>query len=89
MYGPVVLAGDLGAEGLAPELIVGPNGPRIQRLPLEVPAFKAASADPSSWIKPAGSPLTFRTSGQAKDVTLMPLNSIFDKRYSVYWQVAG
>src|SRR5471030_2865249 len=24
MYGPVVLAGDLGAEGLTPEMIVGP-----------------------------------------------------------------
>ena len=87
MYGPVVLAGDLGSEGLTPELIVGPNAPRLQRLPIQVPVFKAA-ADPSSWIKAGDKPLTFRTAGQPMDVTLAPLNTIFDKRYSVYWQVS-
>ena len=93
LYGPVVLAGDLGSDGLTPELIVGPNAPRLQRMPIQVPVFKAAGADPSSWIKPGAikpgdKPLTFHTSGQQKDVTLAPLNSIFDKRYSVYWQVS-
>jgi len=68
-------------------MIVGPNAPRPQRVPLEVPTFKAANAGPSSWIKPAGAPLSFRTTGQSKDVTLVPLNSIFGARYSVYWQV--
>ena len=56
-------------------------------MPIEIPTFQAAGADPASWIKPAGAPLTFRTTGQQKDVTLVPLNSIFGKRYSVYWQV--
>jgi hypothetical protein len=54
---------------------------------IEVPTFRASGADPSSWIKPADEPLTFRTTGQKKDVTLVPLNSLFDRRYSVYWQV--
>ena len=88
LYGPIVLAGDLGSEGLTEQMIVGPNAPRPQRLPIEVPTFKAASAEPSSWIKPAAGPLTFRTTGQSKDVALAPLNSIFGKRYSVYWQVS-
>jgi DUF1680 family protein len=87
LYGPIVLAGDLGAEGLTEQMIVGPNAPQMRRLPLEVPTFKAAGADPATWIKPAGGPLTFRTTGQARDVTLAPLNSLFGKRYSVYWQV--
>ena len=26
--------------------------------------------------------------GQSRDVTLVPLNSLFGKRYSVYWQVS-
>jgi uncharacterized protein len=86
LYGPLVLAGDLGAEGLTERNTIGPNAPAPQRIPMDVPAFKAGG-DPSSWIKPADRPLTFRTSGQAMDVTLMPLNSIFGKRYSVYWQV--
>ena len=33
-------------------------------------------------------PLTFRTTAQSRDVTLVPLNSLFGKRYSVYWQVS-
>jgi DUF1680 family protein len=89
LYGPIVLAGDLGSEGLTDQMLVGPNAPRPQRLPLEIPTFKAASGDPSSWIKPGDGPLTFRTTGQSKDVTLVPLNSLFGKRYSVYWRVSA
>ena len=106
LYGPLVLAGDLGADGLTEGHITGPNlrvgapdteqhgsplGP-VNRTPpiagLEIPTFRASGADPSSWIKPTDKPLVFRTSGQRKDVTLVPLNSLFDKRYSVYWQVS-
>ena len=88
LYGPLVLAGDLGAQGLTDQLITGPMGPRVQALPIEIPTFRAAAADPASWIKPGDKPLSFRTTGQQKDVALVPLNSIFDKRYSVYWEVA-
>uniref|UniRef100_Q029P0 Glycoside hydrolase family 127 protein n=1 Tax=Solibacter usitatus (strain Ellin6076) TaxID=234267 RepID=Q029P0_SOLUE len=88
LYGPIVLAGDLGAEGLTDQMIVGPNAPQMRRVPIEVPTFTSNGAEPSSWIKPAGAPLTFRTTGQQKDVTLVPLNSLFGKRYSVYWQVS-
>jgi len=91
-----VLAGDLGSEGLNEKLIIGPNAPRMgggrgnatPAVPrLDIPTFHAGGAEPSSWIKPGDKPLTFRTSGQQKDVTLAPINSIFGKRYSVYWQV--
>jgi uncharacterized protein len=88
LYGPLVLAGDLGSEGLTEQLTVGPNAPRMRGMPLEIPSFQAEGTDPASWIKPAGPPLTFRTTGQQKDVTLTPLNSLFDKRYSIYWQVS-
>jgi uncharacterized protein len=105
LYGPLVLAGDLGADGLTESHISGPNlrvgaanveqhgsplGP-VNRTPpippVEIPAFHARSADPGSWIVPADAPQVFRTSGQAKDVTLVPLNRLFDRRYAVYWQV--
>ncbi len=107
LYGPLVLAGDLGNEGLTEQLIIGPNAPPFYRPPrpapdgatpppprpmappIEVPTFRAAAgADPASWIKPGDKPLTFHTTGQQKDVTLVPLNSLFDRRYSVYWQVS-
>ena len=80
-----MLAGDLGSEGLTPDLLEGPGTPPLQRLPMEVPAFRAGG-DPASWIKPTGI-LTFRTSGQKQDVTLVPIHSLFGRRYSIYWQV--
>jgi DUF1680 family protein len=85
LYGPLVLAGDLGSEGITENLIVGPNAPRMRTAPqIQVPALQASGADPSAWIKPGDKPLTFR----ANNVSLAPLNSIFGKRYSVYWQVS-
>ena len=88
LYGPVVLAGNLGSEGLTEKLIIGPSGPPMRRLPMEVPSFHAAGGDPASWIQAGNRPLIFHTTGQARDVTLAPLSSLFDKRYSVYWQVS-
>lgn len=87
LYGPLVLAGDLGSQGLTKAMIVGPEGPEVHKLPLEVPGFRAASGDPEKWIRPEGKPLVFRTTGQLRDVTLAPLNRLFDQRYSVYWRV--
>jgi DUF1680 family protein len=105
LYGPLVLAGDLGSEGLTEAHIIGPNlrvgapaveqhgsplGPSNRTPPvpeIEVPTFRARG-DPESWIKPADGPLTFRTAGQKTDVRLAPLNSIMDRRYSVYWEVS-
>ena len=107
LYGPLVLAGDLGGEGLTEELMYGINAPSMYRPPrgnppagaparaarpmapaIEIPAFEAAGTDPASWIKAGDAPLTFHTVGQKRDVTLVPLNSVFEKRYAVYWKVS-
>ncbi|MGA2116490.1 MAG: beta-L-arabinofuranosidase domain-containing protein [Bryobacteraceae bacterium] len=104
LYGPLVLAGDFGAEGLNEHLQEGPSAPALRRgsestptssnqpdlqppPPMDVPALHP-TGDFASWVKPGDQPLTFRITGQSKDVTLAPLNSIFDKRYVVYWQVS-
>ncbi len=105
LYGPLVLAGDLGGEGLTEAHIIGPNlrvgYPEIaqsgspldatNRVPpiaaVEPPTFRAPGAEASSWIKPGDKPLTFHTTGQRRDVTFVALNSLFDRRYSVYWRV--
>jgi DUF1680 family protein len=106
LYGPLVLAGDLGGAGLTLSHIIGPNlrvgapnteqygsplGPVNTTGPvpdLQIPAFRAGNQDLDAWIKPADKPLSFRTTGQRQDVTLVPLNSLFDRRYSVYWEVS-
>ena len=106
LYGPLVLAGDLGGEGLTEAHIVGPNlrvgapvaeqfgsplGPAasVPAVPkIEIPTFHGKGGDLASWIRPAGKPLAFRTTGQTRDVDLVPLNSLFDRRYSVYWRIS-
>ncbi len=86
LYGPLVLAGDLGSDGLTEELITGSNVPQIRRVrQIEIPEFRG---DPLSFIKTGEAPNTFRTAGQRKDVNLAPINSIFGRRYNVYWLVS-
>lgn len=106
LYGPLVLAGDLGAEGLTEAHIIGPNfrvgapgveqhgsplAPTNQVPPvpeLEIPVLRPRGPEVASWIRAADQPLTFRTVGQKRDVTLIPLYRLFDRRYAVYWEVS-
>ena len=105
LYGPLVLAGDLGNDGITEAHIIGPNlrvgAPIAQqngsplgasnRTPpvpeIAIPSFRARGTDPGSWIRPGNGPLTFVTEGQTNTVTMVPLNSLYDRRYAVYWQV--
>jgi uncharacterized protein len=41
------------------------------------------------WMTATDEKHVFRTRGQRKDVTLVPLNRLFDRRYAVYWQTTG
>jgi DUF1680 family protein len=87
-YGPLVLAGELGNEGLTKEMMQGGDNPPDQGRPAPAPEFLATSSDPGSWIGPvAGQPLTFTTKGQSRDIRMTPLNRVFDQRYGVYWRV--
>lgn len=116
LYGPVVLAADLGSEGITSAMTEGENVPQMEHLPAisvpvaefaaartiaahgdeperhipaqAIPTLRAAGADPNTWIQPDGGPLAFRTTGQEKDLALKPLHSLFEKRYTVYFQVS-
>lgn len=88
MYGPLVLAGDLGHEGLTEAMRRGGDNPPEMPKPAAAPEFVAESSDPRSWIEPVPrAPLTFRTKGQSRDIPMLPLNRIVDQRYGVYWRV--
>jgi DUF1680 family protein len=88
MYGPFVLAGDLGREGLTEGMRRGGDNPPEMPEPPAAPEFAAGSHDPQSWIEPVGkTPLTFRTKEQSRDITMVPLSRIIDQRYGVYWRV--
>jgi uncharacterized protein len=88
LYGPVVLAGHFPMGKMSEALLHKNQGPEIQDAPLDVPGLTARGTNPAHWIEPVpGQPLTFRTTGQAKDVTLKPLNQSWE-RFAVYWTVS-
>ena len=93
LYGPLVLAGRLGTAGLTPATLrAEPTKPRTvpeyKAEPVPAPALRGRSDNLEEWIKPVpGRSLEFCTAGQAQDVTLVPLSTVFDERYAVYWRV--
>jgi uncharacterized protein len=87
LYGPVVLAGDLGTDGLSEDLI-HQQGPDTGKAPMAVPALRRAGSRLEDWITPDGtSPLAFRASASGGSVRLRPLNELWG-RFAVYWNVA-
>jgi len=79
MYGPLVLAGDLGAIDNAEAAS-----------PMFVPVIMSESRNPSDWLKPVdGKANTFLMSGvgKPKDVELKPFYNVHDVRYSIYWDI--
>jgi hypothetical protein len=79
MYGPLVLAGDL-----------GPLTDSASKDPMYVPVLMTENRDPSAWLIPVeGKVNTFRTvkTGRPRDVEMKPFYTIYDRRYSVYWDL--
>ncbi len=91
LYGPILLAGDLGKEGLDETRRYGPSAPPLARLKTPViPALVVERDRLAGAVKPvAGAPLTFRTEGIGRphDVTLVPFYKAYDVRYTVYWKL--
>jgi uncharacterized protein len=76
LYGPAVLAGQLGSE--QPDPVYG------------TPVLLTNESNPKTWINPVpGEPLSFRTSeiGQPFDFILKPFFNTYDQYYSVYFDL--
>ncbi len=90
LYGPIVLAGQLGREGMPTPY--APNQADYDKIPdPNVPILIGDVNNILAHIEPvADSPLTFRTKGISKseDITLIPICHTHHQRYSVYWQLA-
>lgn len=93
-YGPIVLAGLLGKEGITPgaDIIVNERtyGDMLNAQ-VTIPTFKGNPENLLAQIKPAsGSPLTFKTQGigQPNDVTLAPYFRVAHERYTIYFKTA-
>jgi hypothetical protein len=87
MYGPLVLAGRLGIAGLTEAMQTSGFNAEYKGPPLPVDDI-VADPEGAPWVEPVpGQALTFRATGQKRDVTLVPLNTIHGERYAVYWNV--
>ena len=87
MYGPLVLAGRLGAQSLTRDMTYGGYDCELHGDPVAVPEIAAAPQDPAGWVERAPGALEFRTKGQAQSIAIVPLNRIQGERYAVYWKV--
>jgi len=84
LWGPLVLAGDLG-----PEAQRG-RGRGARAEPPKVPVFVAAEKPVTEWLKPvAGKPGQFRTDGVGRetDVDFVPFYRLHRRTYGVYWDL--
>jgi len=84
MWGPLVLAGDLGAETFRERDGEG------WRVTGKAPVLVAASQSVENWLKPvAGKPGTFLTSGVglATDITFVPFYQLPRRKYAIYWDM--
>ena len=89
LYGPIVLAGELGTNDL-PNLFVGNQTQDSYWPDPQVPVFVCAPDKLLKHVKPVrGQPLVFRTDGIGRphDVTLKPFYQVHRQRYSVYWKL--
>jgi len=88
MYGPLVLAGRLGTQGLTRAMQYGEYDCELKGDPVRVADVIADPADASSWVEPVpGRRLIFRAKGQPDQRELVPLNRLYGERYAVYWKV--
>lgn len=89
LYGPLVLAGELGGDGLTNDVVYLKD--QWYRFPkdrlAEAPVLLAAGDDFSTCIeKVSDNPPAFRTVGLERNVTLVPYHQLFGQRYAVYWR---
>jgi hypothetical protein len=84
MWGPLVLAGDLGPEEKRDGYKNRSDGEEA------VPVFVAAEQPLADWLKPVpGKPGTFRTErvGRPHEMTFVPFYQLPERAYGIYWDL--
>jgi uncharacterized protein len=92
MWGPLVLAGDLGPEPPRGGRGSNADGSALveERRSVSSPALVAAERPITDWLKPvAGKPGTFKSAGVGKDrdVELVPFYRLHRRTYAAYWDL--
>ena len=90
MYGPLVLAGELGTDGMPHTCVHGSQAAHSGDMDPPVPVLVTELDRPSEWVERIDpGALRFRTKnvGRPHDVALRPLHEMHHQRYTVYWRV--
>ena len=90
LYGPIVLAGELGTNGM-PNPYAKDQRDQVKVPDPKVPVLVADTSSLLKHVKPTDEPLVYRTKnlGKPDDVTLIPFYKTHHERYSVYWNVVS
>ena len=90
MYGPLLLAGGLGKEGM-PEDRVSDNRACRESVPAaNIPMLVGSLADMNSWIECSSKhPLRFtvKNGGGQRNIELIPYFQMHHQRHTVYWKI--
>jgi DUF1680 family protein len=88
MYGPLVLAADLGAgpaDGPSKIIPDGSTVPKGLAKPDALP--KAAGAN---WVSTeSAGELRFKAAAESGNVDVLPMHAVRDQKYAVYWQMGS
>lgn len=93
-YGPIVLAGAMGTEGMEAPAPYANDQNDLNNYPVPddlTHALNTGGRAITAWLKPAnnGEPLTFVTNGAANgnEITMIPYYKIHHQRYVIYWDL--
>ena len=92
LYGPIVLAGDMGTEGMHPPMPFAKDQLDYKNVPVPkdiISSLNISGKNLDDWLIPVnGKPLTFKTVDvAAKPVTMIPYYQIDKQRYVIYWDM--
>jgi DUF1680 family protein len=91
-YGPIILAGDMGTEGITSPAPFANDQLDYEHYPVPaniITTLNVHGKQLSDWLVPVkDKPLEFKTSGVAdKEITLIPFDEIDKQRYVIYWNL--
>ena len=92
LYGPVVLAGDMGTEGMKPPMPFARDQLDYKDVPVPkdiITTLNISGKKLDDWLVPVnGKPLDFKTVDVAsKEITMIPYYQIDEQRYVIYWNL--
>jgi hypothetical protein len=92
VYGPIVLAGDLGTEGIESPAPYGKDQLDFRNTAVPdniVTTLNINGKKLNDWLIPVnGKQLVFKTTGVAsKEITMIPYYQIDKQRYVIYWNM--